>query len=452
MRLAASFRTIFPALALVALASSGCGRAPLDRLAGSGEFDELDGSLSTDGPLGFDGGDPFDIGPFPDSGPSPEAGLRDTGIPRDGGFPRDGSPGDAISIDANGPECQIPRDCFDRFGRPPPCPDGRASTWGCFNNGCAPVCNPGQCSTDCECPFELACIGGACQPAGRNNQCCFNPTCPAGEQCIWPDGQQDLCPTPFDAGIPFPDGGPPPADGGAFPDGGPPPFDGGGPTDGGGVGTPCMDDCQCDAALACVRGQCRPAGRPNTCTSNVPVGAACMSTVECNGGFCIDASNGFPDGYCTQQCGGPASCPMGAVCRNVGGGNSLCLDACNAPGECRPGYNCIQLGIGAQRVCWPIPPGSTNPNGDDVGSACASDQTCDLGLTCMQQGFPGGYCTQIYCDPQTNPCPTGSQCYAFPGLFSMCLDECPSAGTQSTCRRGYYCLGPTGQSGVCVSN
>jgi hypothetical protein len=67
--------------------------------------------------------------------------------------------------------------------------------------------------------------------------------------------------------------------------------------------------------------------------------------------------------------------------------------------------------------------------------------------------WTGGYCTVVNCDPATNPCPTGSnsECFAFPGLFSLCLESCPSGGSQSTCRQGYYCLGPTNQPGVCIT-
>jgi hypothetical protein len=164
-------------------------------------------------------------------------------------------------------------------------------------------------------------------------------------------------------------------------------------------------------------------------------------------------TNVFPGGYCSQGCGRMSPCPSGASCRG-GGGNNFCLDECTQPTDCRPGYNCIQLGVSmGSRVCWPVPPTSTNPMGAAVGSGCAQDDECAAGLTCLsEQGFPGGYCTALYCDPVTNPCPANSGCYAFPGLFSLCLAECPSGGMRSTCRPQYYCLGPSGQPGVCIGN
>jgi hypothetical protein len=169
-------------------------------------------------------------------------------------------------------------------------------------------------------------------------------------------------------------------------------------------------------------------------------------------GFCIEESNGFPDGYCTQDCGPSGNaCPMGSDCRGFGMGNALCLDECNSNPECRTDYVCVQVGLDPQRVCWPEPGGSTNPNGNPVGDACSIDDDCDTGLQCLDfMGWPGGYCTKQFCDPMTNPCPNGSSCFNFPGFFSLCLDDCPNGGTMSDCRNGYYCLGPTGQPGGCL--
>jgi hypothetical protein len=296
-------------------------------------------------------------------------------------------------------------------------------TWVCNGGFCESRCAP-ECTNDCQCGFDQACIGLRCEFANRNNLCCFSPTCFPGDFCVFPDGRPGQCPD-ADGGIVFPDGGPPRPDAGLpGPDGGPIP-----------------DGVSFDA------------GNPET-----PVGAACMSAPSCGPGFCIDESQGFPGGYCSEACGvGPGGndpCPGDAICRPVGGGQAFCLDGCASPMECRAGYNCVQLGLNTNRVCWPVPPGSTNPNGAPVGSACMGDQQCATGLVCLdeQSGFPGGYCTRIYCDPQTNPCPQSSLCYAFPGLFSMCLETCPSGGSRSTCRPRYYCLGPTGQPGVCVAN
>lgn len=349
----------------------------------------------------------------------PDATLPPTDAqPTDGTSPVDAGPGpgDAeVRPDADVPpppppdagmqQCRNINDCFRALGRPPACPDGAPSNWACEQNICVVECQPApvECLNDCDCPFELSCARGECRPLNRNNFCCANPTCRPGDRCIEPDGSENIC-------------------GGAT-DGGMPP----GPDAGPGV----------DAGPSPV----------------VPVGAACMDTAQCNGGFCLDGNQGFIDGYCTERCNQSGACPMGAACQEFGPREAFCLDECATSMDCRTGYECLRLGTATSRVCFPLPPGSGNPAGDPVGSACISDNDCVQGLTCLaDQGWPNGYCTESYCDPLTNPCPAASACYAFPGSFSLCLADCPSGGSQSTCRTGYYCLGPTGRPGGCLPN
>lgn len=393
------------------LAATGCGRGDVLPL-GLGEPDA--------GRTISDGGD-LDAQPGPnDGGPGP--------FPGDGGPPPpDGGPPPPPPPDGGPALCRRSADCEGLVGPPPACPNGAPGQWECSAGICLPRCP--ECTTDCDCRFDLACAGGRCLPIDRRNLCCFNPDCPPGATCELPDGNRSMCPDeppppPVDGGPGPIDGGPFPIDGGPFPpDGGPPPPDGGPPPpDAGPTGTP--------VGAACTGGDCGPIGA------------------------CIPGAQGFPGGYCTQDCGPVGSaCPSGAECLSFGQGQDFCLDSCASNMDCRGGYACVQLGFSTGRVCWPVQPGSTNPNGDPVGSACASDNDCAQNLTCLQQGgFPGGYCTRTYCDPQTNPCPSGSACYAFPGLYSLCMAECPAGGTQSTCRRGYYCLGPTGSTGACFPN
>ena len=448
-------------LVLIAVSAgllSGCGRAGVSNLG-----------AASDGPIAptRDGTIvPDDVGPL---GP-----IADAGPPA---------------------ACQSAADCLRTMG-PRQCANGTAGTWACelppgCGADCFGVCNlrctdPMQrCNSDCDCSFDMACLSGTCRVASRNNQCCTNPNCRPGDICFHPDGRSDRCrgtspPPPYpDAGPgpPAPDGGRPPTDSGPmpppFPDTGPrPPGVDGGPS-------PCRTDCDCPFNLSCARGACVPLNRPNLCCANpgcppgsscvnpdgtrgtcgmmtgtVPVGQACTGSSDCNGGFCINMSSGFPGGYCSTGCGGGQMCPGDAVCHTLGR-NQVCLDGCNTNSDCRTGYGCRRLGTQTQRVCWPQSSGSMNPGGDPVGSACQRDDDCRTGLTCQQasgRSFPGGYCTITYCDPQTNPCPMGSQCYAFPQSYSLCLMECPSGGSQSTCRTGYYCLGPSGGAGVCVTN
>ncbi len=349
-------------------------------------------------------------GPTDGAGPVPDGLLAR----KDGSVPDGDLAPDASRLDGGLIECQVPRDCLDQRGQPPPCPNG-PSVWSCNAGGfCEVDCNPSQCRTDCDCPPEYACVApspsnpiSSCQAANRRNLCCTNPMCPPGESCIELGGGRSMCP------LSQPDAGPRP-DGGPTPDGGTP-----------------------DAGTA------------------TPVGDPCAAQNVCGPiGFCIDSSQGFPDGYCSQDCsmfGSP--CPAGSACRGFGGGNAVCLGECASNAECRMGYLCVQLGLDPQRVCWPNPGGSMNPNGEGVGGACTGDEDCQTGLTCLNfQGWPGGYCTKQLCDPTTNPCPSGSSCFNFPDFFSLCLENCPNGGTQSTCAPGYYCLGPTGQQGACLPN
>lgn len=389
-------------LALASL-SFACGRGEvrgLELSGGSGAPEDDGGSWFSDGgPWSWaDGGGRFEVGVPGDGGRDAgrDSGVRDAGL-RDGGV----FVPDSGLFDAGSASCNIEEDCWRQLGAPP-CNDGVMSRWRCVQGACLPECSaPVRCRNDCDCPDDLACSPrGVCAPlSSRRNECCLSSFCPPGASCVLPNGDPSTCPS-------------------AAPDGGV--FDGGPGFDAG------------------------PA--PEW------VGRACGSQFECAPGFCIDEGSGFPGGYCSQECGPFGSlCPAGAYCQDFGDGQGLCLDVCGGNGDCRPGYRCTRLPFATERVCWPEGSGSTNPNGAPVGDPCGQVQDCNTGLTCFDQ-WPGGYCTRFYCDPQSNPCPGGSQCYAFPGAISLCLEDCPSGGSTQGCRPGYYCLGPTGQPGVCISN
>ncbi|MCK6550330.1 hypothetical protein L6R52_31125 [Myxococcota bacterium] len=405
-----SLRSLPRALALFAALVAGaaaCGRAELEPLGAPGTLDAA--STGDDGGVVPPGGD--------------ASVSRDASTPIDGAVPRDSGvrPVDASTPDG-GVECTSAPECTRTVGRPPECPNGGIGTWTCVEGACVAACGPVECLNDCDCDVFLACLGGTCQPANRSNQCCTAPRCRPGDACELPGGGESLCPDPFDGGVP--DGGRPRPDGGRpRPDGGMMPPDGG--VDGGvpmgpAIGDPCTQ-------------------LPGACGGR--------------GSFCIDESSNFPGGYCSSSCTN-TMCPVGAACLSIPDTGDFCFDACVAPSDCRAGYGCVAIGGLQDRICWPLPPSSTNPMGAPIGGACTTEQDCAIGLACLdeQSGFPGGYCTQAYCDPMTSPCPSGSECYAFSSLFSLCLATCPSGGSQSTCRPDYQCLGPVGQAGVCVGN
>lgn len=385
-----------------ALVVAGCGRAGLDPL---GSPTDLDATIAGDG----------SVLPPSDGGPRTDATPRFDGSTADSGpGPGDATPPDAMVECTSAPECTIAR------GRPPECPNGGLGSWSCDEGVCVGTCGPVECTNDCDCDLFTACLGGTCLPANRENLCCTAPRCRPGDACELPGGGTSTCPDPFDGGLPDagrprPDGGRPRPDAGPAPDAG---FDAG--TPGVSIGDPCTQ-------------------QPGACGGR--------------GSFCIDETSNFPGGYCSATCTN-AMCPVGAECLSIPDSGDFCFDACTDASQCRAGYGCLAIGGLPDRICWPVPPGSMNPMGAPIGAACTSDQDCTSGLSCLDEpsGFPGGYCTAPYCDPTTNPCPTGSECYAFSSLFSLCLATCPTGGTQSTCRSDYQCLGPVGQAGVCVGN
>ena len=424
---------VFVRLALIALFLMSCGRVDVGQLKNQNATqNSIDASQS--------GNSDADLMP-----PNPDSGL---------------------------PECREDRDC--PVVRDRACSDGAIEEWTCERGRCELTCEPPppqNCQNDCQCPPGLVCGNNECVLADRPNLCCAYDECIPGGPCVWANGIEDICPERRR------DGGLPPQDGGGQPPSNPDAGPTNPPRDAGTSGATCNNDCDCAYSLACISGQCRAANRLNQCCSNpqcppgsgcvnqdgssgmcpsgVPVGNACTQHLQCTlAGICIEERYGFPDGYCSQYCGAQGMpCTGDAICRQVGN-DELCLDGCITSGDCRMGYVCTQFALSMSRVCWPQGPTSMNPQGAPVGGACQQDNDCGSGLTCVQQqgqSWQGGYCTVQSCDPATNPCPTMSQCYAFPSWFPICLAECPVSGTQSNCRNGYYCLGPAGQPGVCIT-
>ncbi len=85
---------------------------------------------------------------------------------------------------------------------------------------------------------------------------------------------------------------------------------------------------------------------------------------------------------------------------------------------------------------------SALPGPSDVGSMCTMASDCSGGfcLDEMNEGFPGGYCSEI-CGAGGSSCPDGSSCIQLSGMTSACLDDCDPAATTRQCRAGYGCDG-----------
>ncbi len=207
-------------------------------------------------------------------------------------------------------------------------------------------------------------------------------------------------------------------------------------------------------------GACFPGNPP----SIAGIGAACTDNASCGAGVCFTVADGWPGGYCSQQCtgSGGSPCPAQSTCYD---------DACNAQGcfclkDCRPGYGDCRQGY----TCEPLTGGkgrcrpSCASNADcqspacptctcrtcdglclragnsaaQVGDACTRQEDCPVGTFCLlgAYGFPGGYCTAS-CYTRCTICPAGSQCLNW-GLTGdpLCLRTCASP---CECRADYAC-------------
>lgn len=162
-------------------------------------------------------------------------------------------------------------------------------------------------------------------------------------------------------------------------------------------------------------------------------GAACSSDSQCSGtgAFCVEKA---PNGACTRECTTNAQCGPNGTCTNYGSGESFCNVSCPFPGgqsTCRAGYTCFGYSNASGGFCDPTPKAP-------VGAACTADSQCGTaacGTSAM--GWVNGYCTKSCTD--TSECGAGGTCTDFGQGVALCMANCASPGTQSTCRSGYSC-------------
>jgi hypothetical protein len=140
---------------------------------------------------------------------------------------------------------------------------------------------------------------------------------------------------------------------------------------------PCTDD-SCDPAtgdcLNAPRADCDPTGDP------------CTQSDKCVGGLCLYPIDGFPDGYCSEDCSEDGVCVGSGVACAEYEGDMWCFVTC-ALGQgdtcARAGYRCAPTGTGSQGVCWPGEDNCTNTQDDDGDTLvdcndadCATDPAC----------------------------------------------------------------------------
>lgn len=86
---------------------------------------------------------------------------------------------------------------------------------------------------------------------------------------------------------------------------------------------------------------------------------------------------------------------------------------------------------------------ASTPTGGNIGDACTLPNnvfgrgTCATDkMVCVQEGYPGGYCTQI-CKSDDDPsCPDGAACFFVTPGVHRCMKLCNDEGD---CRPEYQC-------------
>ncbi len=329
-------------------------------------------------------------------------------------------------------------------------------TTSCLNGQCTTTCGPGTCNGCCD--------QGKCTPlSSQSTFACGSgggvcKSCPAGNNCVTGQCVPQTCNVMTCAGCC--------QNGFCSP---------GTTTNACGVaGTQCQI---CLGTQSCTLGQCvQPAKQ---------IGDSCLFNTDCaaigGGAYCktiTSSGNGvYQGGFCTRPCAadGGTGCTPNTLCLNqlsaYGENDVFCSPRCSSANQCRtPGYACYFFVSASANACWlnPIPPpvgvdaGIPDAGvGSTIGQACVNDGQClqpaasfcipDVAPGIGPTGFVGGYCSTS-CNGST--CVAGSTCTSVNsgvGAFPVCLKNCSAPRTgQATCRNGYVCDGPMGNSGWCL--
>lgn len=227
-------------------------------------------------------------------------------------------------------------------------------------------------------------------------------------------------------------------------------------------------------------------------TPNKPDGTPCASDPigGCGAGsVCIGAFTNDPLAYCAKQCSADSQCgaglacskwsndqglcqkygtlPVGASCANdrfscakglwCGGqdnASAVCTHSCATANECKDlsaklggsAFCLINLGQ-TSGLCWPA--------GDKAnGASCGKDPlSCAAGSWCVG-GFdaynPAAFCQKTCGANSDGLCPAGSTCVTMGNGYAGCQlqegkgqgESC--AGAPTSCKAGFWCLGPQG--------
>ncbi|MDB4932847.1 MAG: hypothetical protein JWM10_5331 [Myxococcaceae bacterium] len=108
---------------------------------------------------------------------------------------------------------------------------------------------------------------------------------------------------------------------------------------------------------------------------------------------CLPSNLGPAQGesLCTRRCDADADCaglPRPARCAGAPGAG-LCHAACGSDADCAPVERCVPAGVGAARVCAPLPRA--------YGACSLEGQACGSGLACSVEPDTGAMCTRRGC-------------------------------------------------------
>ncbi len=182
---------------------------------------------------------------------------------------------------------------------------------------------------------------------------------------------------------------------------------------------------------------CRPAG-------TLVAGAACVSGLQCQSGFCAGLGSSGGKGNICGVCAVPTAsggacvagtCPAGFTCsKNLCVARKKIGDACKATSECGTGQVCAN--------------GTTCAAAGSLGSLCALDADCDVlqGLRCS---FTTNKCTQLAIVDVGQSCgftaDTGALCRASDCAASgVCIaraKEGAACSVSTRCESGLACVG-----------
>lgn len=341
------------------------------------------------------------------------------------------------------------------------------------------LCDPSTCSGCCAGEVCVDTASQNAQECGQGGQQCA--PCLSGSSC-----QSGSCVQAMDAGVCGKKGAACCAMGGCFlglscqkgvcdtattTDGGTTTMDGGTAADGGTTGTqpvggPCLGNAQCQSGL------CKVLGFPNgyctqSCASvaDCPLGSTCGTDPTDSSGttkICMatcpvaGAGGGCRTGYVCEKRGsttGAAMCQPGCVSATTCGTAGTCDSrgfCCGSSGyACCEGTTCDNGLLCASNGYCAAPPPDAGPGPGGIGDPCSVPQSCASNVCVQEEAggnagcsigpcWPGGYCID---DCTNSACPSGSSCSPATWLASnaICVENCATAGGQSTCRSGYVC-------------